>query len=372
MTLLRFQVRSAVAAGVTLGAAALGGLVFALAGLPAAWISGALVVTIALAVGGVQIAVPEWTRFLAFIVLGTSMGTALTPETFARAATWPVSMACLAGSVLGTIAGGMLFLSRVAGWSRETAFWASAPGAFGTVIAMAADTHADLRKVAFAQALRLFLLVAALPNVLAAVGLAAGGLPPPPHVSSLAEVGLLLAVCCGTGLLAARLRLPGGLIIGALAGSATLHAFSLSNAVLPPVLLVPAFVVLGASVGVRFLGTTLGAIRSYFFASLGALLVASAVSTAFALLAAWLTGDDLGKLVTAFAPGALEAMTALGFALGYDPAFMSAHHLFRFAGLSVVLPVAARFMFAAVEAAVEEVEGPDRKPQLTGQEPHTK
>ncbi|WP_408647722.1 AbrB family transcriptional regulator [Xanthobacter dioxanivorans] len=175
MTLLRFQVRSAVAAGVTLGAAALGGLVFALAGLPAAWISGALVVTIALAVGGVQIAVPEWTRVLAFIVLGTSMGTALTPETFARAATWPVSMACLAGSVLGTIAGGMLFLSRVAGWSRETAFWASAPGAFGTVIAMAADTHADLRKVAFAQALRLFLLVAALPNVLAAVGLAAGG-----------------------------------------------------------------------------------------------------------------------------------------------------------------------------------------------------
>lgn len=358
---LSYRVRAAVAATVTLAAGAAGGLVFAVLGLPAAWISGSLVVTIALAVANVRIDVPEWLRVPAFVVLGASMGTALTPETFARAATWPVSMACLGASVLGTMAGGTLFLTRVAGWSRETAFWASAPGAFGTVVAMAADTRADLRKVAFAQALRLFLLVAALPNVLGALGLTAGGLAPPPHVSSPWAVAVLLAVCTATGLLATRLKVPGGLILGALAGSAALHASGASDAVLPPEMLIPAFVILGASVGVRFLGTTLGTIRAYFLASLGAFLVAVAISTVFAVIAAWLTGDDLGKLVTAFAPGALEAMTALGFALGYDPAFMSAHHLFRFAGLSVALPVAARLMFAAAE----EVDA-------VGEEEHTK
>ncbi|MFG1189636.1 AbrB family transcriptional regulator [Xanthobacter flavus] len=343
--------RSAASAAVTLGAGALGGLIFALLGLPAAWISGSLVACIGLALAGMRIDVPEWLRFLAFVVLGTSMGTMLTPETFARAATWPVSMACLGASVLGTMAGGTLFLTRVAGWSRESAFWASAPGAFGTVVAMAADTNADLRQVAFAQTLRLFLLVAALPNVLAALGMTAGGVPPPPHVSTLGEIVVLFGVCTGAALLAARLKLPGGLILGALAGSAVLHATRLSTAVLPAELLIPAFVVLGGSVGVRFIGTSLSTIRAYVLASLGAFLVAVAISTLFALLAAWLTGDDLGKLVTAFAPGALEAMTALGFAMGYDPAFMSAHHLFRFAGLSVALPVAARLMFAAAEQA---------------------
>ncbi|MFG1202438.1 AbrB family transcriptional regulator [Xanthobacter aminoxidans] len=343
--------RSAASAAVTLGAGALGGGIFALLGLPAAWISGSLVACIGLALAGVRIDVPEWLRFLAFVVLGTSMGTMLTPETFARAATWPVSMACLGASVLGTMAGGTLFLTRVAGWSRESAFWASAPGAFGTVVAMAADTSADLRQVAFAQTLRLFLLVAALPNVLAALGMTAGGVPPPPHVSALGEIIILFVVCTGAALLAARLKLPGGLILGALAGSAVLHATRLSTAVLPAELLIPAFVVLGGSVGVRFIGTSLATIRAYVLASLGAFLVAVAISTLFALLAAWLTGDDLGKLVTAFAPGALEAMTALGFAMGYDPAFMSAHHLFRFAGLSVALPVAARLMFAAAEEA---------------------
>ncbi|MFG1265229.1 AbrB family transcriptional regulator [Xanthobacter aminoxidans] len=343
--------RSAASAAVTLGAGALGGGIFALLGLPAAWISGSLVACIGLALAGVRIDVPEWLRFLAFVVLGTSMGTMLTPETFARAATWPVSMACLGASVLGTMAGGTLFLTRVAGWSRESAFWASAPGAFGTVVAMAADTSADLRQVAFAQTLRLFLLVAALPNVLAALGMTAGGVPPPPHVSALGDIIILFIVCTGAALLAARLKLPGGLILGALAGSAVLHATRLSTAVLPAELLIPAFVVLGGSVGVRFIGTSLATIRAYVLASLGAFLVAVAISTLFALLAAWLTGDDLGKLVTAFAPGALEAMTALGFAMGYDPAFMSAHHLFRFAGLSVALPVAARLMFAAAEEA---------------------
>ncbi|NMN57925.1 hypothetical protein FHT36_001822 [Xanthobacter sp. SG618] len=343
--------RSAASAAVTLGAGALGGLIFALLGLPAAWISGSLVACIGLALAGMRIDVPEWLRFLAFVVLGTSMGTMLTPETFARAATWPVSMACLGASVLGTMAGGTLFLTRVAGWSRESAFWASAPGAFGTVVAMAADTNADLRQVAFAQTLRLFLLVAALPNVLAALGMTAGGVPPPPHVSTLGEIVVLFGVCTAAALLAARLKLPGGLILGALAGSAVLHATRLSTAVLPAELLIPAFVVLGGSVGVRFIGTSLSTIRAYVLASLGAFLVAVAISTLFALLAAWLTGDDLGKLVTAFAPGALEAMTALGFAMGYDPAFMSAHHLFRFAGLSVALPVAARLMFAAAEQA---------------------
>lgn len=356
-------VRAAGAALLTLAAAAAGGALFAMLGLPAAWISGALVFTLGLAMAGVQVAVPEWVRFLAYVVLGTSMGTVLTPDMLARASSWPVSMACLGASVVGTMVGGILFLRRVGGWSLETAFYASAPGAFSTVIVMAEETKADLRKVAFAQTLRLFLLVAALPNVLGATGLAGAGLKPPPHLVPLLDLAILFAVATAAGLAASALRLPGGLILGALAGSAGLHLAGWSDAEVPPSLLLPAFVVLGAGVGVRFLGTSLSALRSYFWVSLGAFLVALAVSTLFALLAMALTGDDLGKLLTAFAPGALEAMTALGFAMGYDPAFMSAHHLFRFAGLSVALPVAAHLLFRL------EVGGENGPPSGTDQAP---
>lgn len=355
-------IRAAFGAAATLAAGAAGGAVFAALGLPAAWISGALVFTIVLAVAGVPVAVPEWVRFLSYTVLGTSMGTVLTPDMLAQAGSWPVSMACLAASVVGTMAGGMLFLTRVGGWAPETAFYASAPGAFSAVIVMAEERGVDLRQVAFAQTLRLFLLVAALPNVLAASGLAGGGLPPQPHVSALADVAILFAVSAACGLAASALKLPGGLILGALAGSAALHMGGWSDALVPRSLLLPAFVGLGAGVGARFLGTSLASIRSYFWVSLGAFLVAIAVATVFATLAAALTGDDFGKLLTAFSPGALEAMTALGFAMGYDPAFMSAHHLFRFAGLSVALPVAAHLLFT-LERGGQNGDPPPRNDQ---------
>lgn len=345
--LLPARLRTAGFSLLTLAAGAAGGTAFSLLGLPAAWISGALVATLILALARVPIVVPEALRFLAYVVLGTSMGTVLTPDMLARAAAWPISMACLAASVGGTMAGGVLFFTRVGGWSLPTAFYASTPGAFSTVLAMAEESQADLRQVAFAQTLRLFLLVAALPNVLGAAGLAGGGFQPSPHPATLLDLAILLAVSVAGGLAAERLRVPGGLILGTLAGSAALHLSSLSDATLPPVLLLPAFVVLGAGVGARFIGTSLAAIRSYFFVSLGAFLVALLVAIGFALLAAHLTGDDFGKLLTAFSPGALEAMTALGFAMGYDPAFMSAHHLFRFAGISVALPVAAHLLFQA-------------------------
>lgn len=341
----------------TLVAGTAGGALFHAMGLPAPWLSGAMVFTIVLAVGGVDVHLPEPLRHLALLILGVSMGAALTPQMVARAAAWPVTMAFLALSVAATMAGGIMFLRRVGRWDGPTAFFAAAPGAFSTVIALASDTGADLRRVAFAQAVRLFLLIAALPGLLRAAGLtretplnvmadeadpAALSLSDP---AGLMDLGLLLALSAAGGYLAERARIPGGLILGALIVSGALHLGEWSHTQLPPSLLLPAFILLGVNVGTRFVGTRISTIVSFFAVSLGAFVVSIVISAAFALMASQITGDDFGKVLTAYAPGALEAMAALGFALGYDPAYMSAHHVFRFAGLSIALPLIARLLF---------------------------
>jgi hypothetical protein len=41
----------------------------------------------------------------------------------------------------------------------------------------------------------------------------------------------------------------------------------------------------------------------------------------------------------AFAPGALEAMTTLAFALNLDPAYVGTHHVARLIFVSLVVPV---------------------------------
>ncbi len=331
---------------VTLGAGALGGFALYAFNFPAAWMSGALVATTIVTLCGAPTLVPEPVRFVCFLLLGTSMGTALTPDMLTQASNWPISMGFLALSVAGVMGGVTLFLMRVAKWDLETSFYASAPGALAATLAMASASGADMRRVAFAQAIRLFLLVAVLTQVLGSVNAGPHGAAVVVSTpSSLVDLAILVLVGLACGLVAAWLRVPGGVMVGALFGSAALHASGLSDAHLPNILLIPCFVVLGSTVGIRFQGTTLATLRECLLASLGAFLVAITVSVVCAIAAAWATGEDVGKLVTAFAPGALETMTVLGFALGYDPAFMSAHHIFRFAGLSVALPLLAHLLF---------------------------
>ena len=345
---------------ITLVAATLGGGLFAALGLPAAWMSGALVAAAVLAMLGFEVDLPEGLRRAAFLVLGISMGTAVRPETLAGMRAWPISLAVLVVSVAATIAAVTFYLRRVAGWDGRTAFYASAPGALTSVLALAAQDAADVRRVAFAQAVRLFVLIAALPGTLTVLGLAspqaiataapaAGSI----GIGAAGEIALMAIAGIAGGLAAERLWIPGGLVFGAMIASASLHGSGLIAAPLPQPVLIPCFIVLGAAIGGRFAGTNMATLRHFLLASLGAFAVACAVSVALALAAATLSGEGIGKTIVAFAPGGLEAMSILAFAIGLDPAFVAAHHLVRFLLIALFLPIVVRIVLGAPPAADE-------------------
>jgi membrane AbrB-like protein len=329
----------------TIAAGAVGGGLFAFAGLPAAWLSGSVVAVTTLVLAGVPVGLPDGLRRAIFIVLGISMGTAVTPETIAGIRTWPLTLTLLALSLPATMGGVILYL-RWAGWERDASLYASAPGALSAVLALAYATGADVRKVAFAQSLRVFLLIAALPGTLALFGMTpAGAAAAPPWLAFGNSGDLVLMAVFGIagGLIADRFGVPGGLIIGAMLASAVLHGTGYVTARVPQLLLVPCFVLLGTYIGARFVGTDFRLLRRLLVHSLGAFVVAAAISMVFALAAALIASEDTGKTVLAFAPGALEAMIILAFLLDLDPAFVGAHHIARFLLIALLLPVAARF-----------------------------
>jgi uncharacterized protein len=51
----------------------------------------------------------------------------------------------------------------------------------------------------------------------------------------------------------------------------------------------------------------------------------------------------LALTLVAFAPGGLEAMTIMAFALNLDPAYVGAMQIARYVGISVFLPIAAKW-----------------------------
>ncbi len=353
----------------TLAAASLGGAVFAFFGLPAAWLAGALVAVSGLALAGVPVHVPDLLRRVIFVVLGISLGAAVTPETVAGIRTWPITLAMLILSLPVTMGAVMLYLRYVSGWNFRETLYASAPGALSAVLAMAAEAKVDVRQVAFAQTVRVFFLIAALPGLLLAAGLSpSAGIVPPASgtdFGALNDILIMIAAGIASALLAERLGLPGGLMIGPMIVNALLHGSGYVQASVPQIFLVVSFVVLGAFTGARFLGTTVSMIRRLLIDSIGAFVVALVVCVLFALAAAWLAGEDTAKTIVAFAPGGLEAMTILAFLIGLDPAFVGAHHLARFVLIALVLPFAARAIFGKAAAAPPKPKAAKRKRPVT-------
>jgi hypothetical protein len=326
----------------TLAIGAVGGAALGLAKFPAGWLSGAIIAVAIAAMVRRPVRVPMLLGQAANIVLGISLGASVTPDSVARMSSWPASLAVLALAMACGSAAVVFYLHKVHDWDVLSALFASSPGGLSQALALAAEAGADLRSVAMVQAIRVLVLSAGLPLCFAAFGITGSRPilnPAVATVASMEELSVLLVAAIISALVAYRLRFPGGLLVGAMAASGVLHATGLVKVNLPLPAAIVAFVVMGSIIGARFAGTDIWLLRRLTVVGLGALAVGTAVASVFAVAAALLLSLPVGDVVMAFAPGALEAMTTLAFALNLDPAYVGTHHVARLIFVSLVVPV---------------------------------
>ena len=160
------------------------------------------------------------------------------------------------------------------------------PGSMAQVMALSAEFNADVRGIAIVHVMRVLLIVLGLP-----AGLALFGSTVEPVVStrgasesSLLELVTLVTVSTIVALAMLRVRFPGGLLFGAMAGSAFLHGMDLVRVSLPWWAGGAAVLTLGAVAGARFANTSPRMLLSYLGAAFGSFAVAVAVAAAFALI----------------------------------------------------------------------------------------
>jgi uncharacterized protein len=325
----------------TLAAGAVGASIFHAIHLPAAWLSGSMLLVAILALARTPLFLPEAIRQLVWIMLGISIGSGFTPEIFGKVLKWPLSIAGLGITILVGIAASAAFLVSLGKWSRATAFFASIPGALSYVIALSLRSTADTRLVVMAQMLRLVAILAILPTV---VSLSM----PPPHLPPQLYSGIhgVLAEVALGGLLGILLdwrKFPAGMLFGGMISAGIFHLTSAVPGQIPPMILIPCQIVLGCFIGLRFYGTDLNFLRKALVPSFGAFLIAVLVSSLGAFIVSSGLHLPLGQVMVAFAPGGIEAMTILAFVLGLDPAFVATHQLARFLGISLFLPLVTKF-----------------------------
>jgi uncharacterized protein len=284
-----------------------------------------------------------WLRQLAFVGLGFTMGASVTPATIAQLTLWPLSLVFLALSVAATSIVLAAYLRSVHRWDDATASFSAIPGAFSYLLIVASRSHADVPRVAVTQLLRLVALAAVLPLLLTALE-ADPATPPAALATQAGPLELLIALAASGlfGLVCERLGVPAGALLGAMIASAAIHGTGLSDARIPPNLLIFGFVVTGTFIGARFRGTGVPLILRTAGAGLVTVFLGLLISGAAALAASALLELPFGQLWLAYAPGGVEVMAIMALALDLDPAFVGVHHALRFMALSIAIPIFLR------------------------------
>jgi hypothetical protein len=235
--------------------------------------------------------------------------------------------------------GSSLYLQRVHGWERTSAFLAGSPGALSQITMLAIERGPDVSAIAVVQTMRVIILTAALPMLLTLTGIAPASSPAGVvNAASPLELAELIAASVAVALLLRLIRFPASWMFGAMIGSSVLHGTGVIEGGLPPWVRAIALVGIGALIGSRFARMRPKTLLSHINAALGSFAVAIAISAVFVAVIALTTHVRFADVIVAFAPGAMDAMLALALTLHIDPIFVGAHHLSRFVFVTIATP----------------------------------
>jgi uncharacterized protein len=323
----------------TLAIGTVGGVLFLVTGLPGGLISGAMLAVAAAAMMGRSMAVPAHLTQAVLVMLGIMLGSLMSRQLLQHISAYPLTIGLLALATFCVTFGSSLYLQRLHGWDRTSAFLAASPGALSQIALLAIEKGADMPAIAVVQTLRVIILTAALPLILVATGLTSASAPAltTTIASPLGLVGLIGA-SVAVSLVLRMANFPASWLFGAMIGSSVLHGTGLIDGGLPPIVRGIALVGIGTLIGSRFSRMKTSTLLRHLAAGLGSFAVASLITAVFVALVALTTHVRFADVLVAFAPGAMDAMLALALTLHIDPIFVGAHHLSRFIFVTIATP----------------------------------
>jgi uncharacterized protein len=323
----------------TLAIGAAGGLLFLWAGLPGGLISGAMTTVGIAALAGRPLAVPPLLTQTVLVLLGISLGSLVSRQLIQHVSSYPLTIGLLALATFCSTFGSSLYLQRVHGWDPTSALLAGSPGALSQITILAVEKGADVAGIAVVQTIRVIILTAALPLLVALSGISSQAAPTfGIATASPLELTALIAASVGVALLLRLVKFPASWMFGAMIASSVLHGTSLVEGGLPNWIRNIALVGIGALIGSRFARMRISTLLKHVNAGLGSFAVAIVISAIFVTVIVMTTHVRFADVVVAFAPGAMDAMLALALTLHIDPIFVGAHHLSRFVFVSITTP----------------------------------
>lgn len=161
-----------------------------------------------------------------------------------------------------------------------------------------------------------------------------------------ADVALLLLVMCA-GLLLSRMvpMLPARTLLCPLFISLVMHMTGAVEFKTPREFLIVAQIVIGSSVGCRFVGARPSEVLGILGCSFGSAVILIALGLGLAMLLSSASGHPVSELLLSYSPGGLAEMGILAVALHLEVAMVSTHHAIRILILVLAATIIANLGF---------------------------
>ncbi|MGI9522407.1 MAG: AbrB family transcriptional regulator [Hyphomicrobiaceae bacterium] len=330
-------------AALCIAIAYLGGLAADMAGLPLPYMLGAIGATLCAAMAGVPLSRPPMSIVIPMrVILGVLLGSAMTPDLLDRIAAIAGTLALVPVFIIASSLVGTIYYERVAGYTREEAYFCALPGGLHVMTLYAEERGVDIARVSIAHAFRITFVV-----LLAT--LVANFLTDIPRITvhattssivDINDVDLVWLACAGgigwalgrmTGLAGAQMVVP-------MLCSAALHISGVTAAKPPSELIVAAQSILGAYIGSRFVGETftlLSHAMRHALIHVGLMLMIAAV---FASVTNLLLDVPFATGILSFAPGGMSEIGLIALVLGLDVGFVATVQLCRLIAINLCGP----------------------------------
>jgi uncharacterized protein len=329
---------------VLLALSVLAGFAIGALGLPAAFLTGPLLVAATFSITNRPvIRFPLFLYRLAQSVIGVMLSFSITAKSLQTiAANWaPVIALVLAMLVLTTVIG--IVLRRLTDLQPGTALLGTLPGGAGEMIAMSDSLGADARLVTVMQYGRLLAILATISLVGHFAGASVGGghpitRPPVVHLAEplhylISAIIALIGAALGT-----RFRIPGGTMIIPAVLAALAGIIGVPAAPWPPAILGTAYLVLGLQIGSNFDAAVVDQLRRLGLFVLLSNVFLLGISALLAVCLMPLLKIDLLSAYLAATPGGLDSVAAMAADLKADAALILAVHALRLISVLVIGP----------------------------------
>jgi uncharacterized protein len=320
-----------------------------LVGVPSAALFAALAVGIALALMSLApTRVPRPAAVFGQGVLGVYIGTMVQEDSVGALGTdWPIVLAIAVATLVVSIGAGVL-LALHRDVTPLTGSLALVAGGASGIVAIARELGGDDRVVSVVQYLRVALVTATMPVVVALIYHADKS-----HDATLVtetdtapwylSIGMLVAIILVGAAVGRLVRLPGAGLLGPLALTVVLELTGVSFGLSVPIVLVQiGYVLIGWQAGLAFTRESMRAVARMLPAAIGLIVVLTVATAGLGVVLAHFTGLTPLEGYLATSPGGVYAVLATAAETGSNVTFIIAAQVFRILLLLFAAPFLAR------------------------------